>query len=366
MRGNFDTLTGLRGILALWVAFYHLIPQFMHTAPLWVIELAGLGYLAVDFFFVLSGFVIAMTYQKQLALYPSKQNLCSFYIKRIARIYPLHIAVMLLYLAIPIAYFVTGRELPAGGHYDVTNYFMSLLLINNWGFSQVLSWNVPSWSISAEFASYLAFPIVAIYLHRVRSRLFSLLAIVICSGSIAYLDSQKGATNIGAFIPDLGVWRCLFEFLLGVVVFSLFREGFFEQYTKKFLLLTMLFLLLIGLGLDVPNYSWIPLFMMIFVCFFISLELDTNVKVPRFFIWLGNISYSVYLIHYITKDIMKLFLETEQASWEWLSVYFVIVLGGSHCLYHYYELPAKRWLTAKLIPLVTKKEDQKQKRELSN
>lgn len=363
MRKNFDTLTGLRGILALWVTCYHLIPQFVHTVPSWVIDIADLGYIAVDFFFVLSGFVIAMTHQEQLALYPNRHNLYSFYIKRIARIYPLHLAVMLLYLVLPAAYFYTGRELPSGGRYDVTNYFMSLMLINNWGFSQTLSWNVPSWSISAEFASYLAFPFIATYLNRVRKRYFPPIVIGLCCGAILVIFSQKGATNIGEFIPLLGMWRCLFEFMLGTVIYSLYRDGLLNPLAKKNLLISMGILLFIGVLLELPNYSWIPLFMVLFVSYFICLESDADVKVSRWLLWLGNISYSVYLIHYLTKDIMKLFLQTEQAPWDWLLLYFVIVLGGSHFLYHYLELPAKRWLTTKLV---TQVDNQRQKRELSN
>lgn len=353
LKKNFDTLTCLRGVLALWVVFYHLEAQYAHLVSSWLSAIAHLGYIAVDFFFVLSGFVLAMTYQDKLSSNFTSNNLVSFYIKRVARIYPLHLGVLVLYLLYLCAFILTERNIPSGGRFDLSGLFMSLTLINNWGSSNILVWNIPSWSISTEFSAYLIFPFIAIILNKVRSYIWLFFVMGICCISISYLYYQKSATSIGEFISLLGIWRCLFEFTLGMLIYSFYRKGVFNHQSTIRLFIAMVLLLFICKGFELPDFVWIPLFMMLFISFFVCLETYSTIKSPRLLLWLGDVSYSVYLIHYLIKDVMKLFLETEQASWQWILIYFVIVLGSSHFIYHFYEIPIKRKVLNKCLPLAS-------------
>lgn len=353
MQKSFDILTALRGVLALWVVFYHIQPNLYHLIGFGVNHVLSMGYVAVDFFFVLSGFVIAMTYQEQLSQSFSYRNLASFYIKRIARIYPLHFAIMLFYLTIPLILFMTGREVPA--IYDHYTYITSLVLLNCWGFHDVLSWNVPSWSISTEFACYIVFPFSIFLLHRLRHWTLLLSVTIISCTLIAFLFNQKNAINIGDYIPTLGIWRCILEFNLGVIVFLLYREGLLGFLKKKALFYGMVLISFLAIEMKLPNYYWLPLFMMFFVGFCICLEESISIKVPTFLLWLGDISYAIYLIHYFIKDVMKLFLKTEQVSWEWVIIYLSLVLITSHVTYKFYELPAKKKLLSIFLPLINRK-----------
>ncbi|WP_165314158.1 acyltransferase family protein [Vibrio ziniensis] len=352
MQKSFDILTALRGILALWVVFYHIQPNLYHLVGPWVNHTLSMGYVAVDFFFVLSGFVIAMTYQEQLSQSFSYRNLVSFYIKRIARIYPLHLAIMLLYLSLPVTFMLTGRDVPVV--YDYQSYFTSLALVNNWGFHDTLTWNIPSWSISTEFSCYLLFPFIILIINRLRSLSLLFLATIFSCSVIALLFSQKNANNIGDYIPMLGIWRCIFEFILGIVIFGLYREGHLYYFKGKYLFLGMVSILAFSIAMNLKNYFWLPIFMMVFVSLMIFIEDNISVKVPKVLLWLGDISYSIYLGHYIIRDIMKLFLDTDQASLEWSMVYLFLVLLTSHLTYKFFELPAKKKMLCVFLPLVNK------------
>ena len=101
-RGYIHALTGIRGLAAWWVVFYHFREQMASQLPLEVIQFFSLGYLAVDLFFVLSGFVIYYNYQHMFDRL-DRQRLWSFFAARIARIYPLHLFITLMYLLNPLA-----------------------------------------------------------------------------------------------------------------------------------------------------------------------------------------------------------------------------------------------------------------------
>ena len=103
----------------------------------------------------------------------------------------------------------------------------------------------------------------------------------------------------------------------------------------------VLFLLLVAS--NIPNYYYVPLTMSLIILGSVSCQSVVNDFFSHhIFIWLGNISYSVYLTHYIIRDWFKLlFLDSSQASILWIISYVFIVLLVSHILYKYYEIVAK-------------------------
>lgn len=153
-------LTGLRGAAALHVALYHVFRSVYGDAPSLGVPLLGgvvlRGYLAVDLFFVLSGFVMAMAYADWFTGRWSARTYLAFVARRIARLWPLHAAVLCAMLAADAlsgAWWVWPRMIAANA-----------LLVQAWGLS--VSLNVPSWSISTEFAAYLLFPVLLAAAHR--------------------------------------------------------------------------------------------------------------------------------------------------------------------------------------------------------
>ena len=146
-------LTGLRGVAACWVVEYHVHERapLLPGSPLGT--MLRHGYLAVDLFFVLSGFVMALSYEGLFAGGASRRALGTFALRRLARIYPLYAAVtgasVLLFLHFALATGAPCRPLLAMLPYNVP-------LLQTWGFGDGIVGQ--SWSVSAEMAAYVLFP----------------------------------------------------------------------------------------------------------------------------------------------------------------------------------------------------------------
>lgn len=157
-------LTALRFMAALWVVFYTFWPNLdVGFLP----NLAAKGYLGVELFFVLSGFILSHVYLHAFA--EKRFSYRGFLWARIARVYPLHLFTLLGVMALGLAAVAVGmsiddsvlswKTLPA-----------HLLMVHAWGFASEAGWNHPSWSISAEWFAYLAFPLFALAAWPLRKR----------------------------------------------------------------------------------------------------------------------------------------------------------------------------------------------------
>ena len=144
-------LTGARGIAAWAVVLYHL-RQSIEGLPAPVEAVFAKGYLAVDFFFLLSGFVIWLAWHDRIAGAAPR-----FWQKRIARIVPLHLAMLAFAVALALLAAARGRPDPA---FPWAELPLHLLLVQAWGTIGALHWNDPAWSISAELAAYLLVPLL--------------------------------------------------------------------------------------------------------------------------------------------------------------------------------------------------------------
>jgi peptidoglycan/LPS O-acetylase OafA/YrhL len=152
-------LTVCRAFLAGWVFLYHvdLYAQFaQHLGPF-----AGLvrhGYMGVDGFFILSGLILPRVHREFMA--SPFRGAWRFWGKRLARLYPVHLVTILILLAVVgvgTGMGMAPRDPARFGHLAL---LQNLLLLQGWGFGPHWTWNYPSWSISAEWAGYLLFPIL--------------------------------------------------------------------------------------------------------------------------------------------------------------------------------------------------------------
>lgn len=342
---NLHHLTGIRGLAAFIVVFYHIeayIAPYFNQKLFTIIQH---GYLAVDFFFILSGFVIAFNYFDRLVI-PNKTKIYHFYLKRVARIYPLHLLLLLAYLSVPIVYIFFGKDLSTisgGNKFSIDGFVFSLFLMQSWGIVENLTWNVPSWSISTEMMAYLLFPLMVTLLTYICKKwhaLGAVSALLIACFIIIFIF--KGTASIGDNIQALGVLRCVLEFFCGVCVWSLTKCQWKNFYgIVMFYGGIIVFSLLMTTTID--DYYFVPLTMsMVILGSVIHKSPINNFFGNRSLIWLGNISYSVYLSHYFIRDWFKLlFLDTNEASILWIVSYVVSVLIISHFLYTYYEMAAK-------------------------
>ncbi len=347
-------LTGFRGIAALLVVFYHIRSYIVPYVSEEIIYVLGQGYLAVDFFFILSGFVIAYNYFDKL-VFPAKQSIVNFYIKRIARIYPLHFLVLMTYLMVPVAYKIVDKPFFFAGKYTIEGFISGLFLIQTWGWIETVTWNVPAWSISTELFAYILFPLMVLILKPLNKRygLVGILTIVtILTYLMAVLFDEFGNENIGQNIQLVGIYRCVSEFFIGVCTWLVYRN--YE--TKSFHLGALLFYGGIGFFLilsftEIKNHYYVPILMATILLGSISQNnIFTSIFSSHFFVWLGDISYSIYLTHYLIRDFFKLlFLDTANASLYWIASYVLVVIFISHFLYKYFEMPSKQFILKRTL-----------------
>src|SRR4051812_40123188 len=155
-----------RGLFATLVVLFHM--SGYSNTPILNNKFISNSDLFVDFFFVLSGFVIAHSY----SFITSYKDLKNFFLSRFYRLYPLHFIILILFLILEVVKHLLASKI----HFNesmmegnnVTTFFTSLFLLNSVKILNVsdLSWNAPSWSISAEMISYLCFGLLTFLLVR--------------------------------------------------------------------------------------------------------------------------------------------------------------------------------------------------------
>lgn len=212
------SLTALRFFAAFWVVMFHYWPKLEAPATPMLVEK---GYLGVEAFFVLSGFILCHVYRTELETH--RFHYGRFLWARLARIYPLHLATLVgLGLLAAVAglaglavdsNILSWEALPA-----------NLLLVHAWGFAPVAGWNHPSWSISAEWFAYLTFPVFAWAALMLKTR--PLVAVGLAAGGLvalyAVFERAAGFPLTQATI-HWGALRIVPCFALGCALHSLWR-----------------------------------------------------------------------------------------------------------------------------------------------
>jgi peptidoglycan/LPS O-acetylase OafA/YrhL len=218
MRQNREivALTGLRGVAAVFVAMYHFGRHITDPKLHWALHK---GYLSVDIFFVLSGFVMATTYHHLFSQKISLRNYGYFLWLRIARIWPLYLLAVVMAWVLLVA---AGASPPAG------TLAANLFMVQGWGIGPSI--NPPMWSVSVEFVAYLLFPwLFAVIAKSPRGGLFLIAVLCVVGVAIAAnIGAHNGAGRMGLldlYDPQtaLPVIRCVMGFSLGVLVWRLSR-----------------------------------------------------------------------------------------------------------------------------------------------
>lgn len=214
-------LTGLRGVAAAWVLVFHagalgLWGAFPELAlPRFAPQAGGLGYLGVDLFFLLSGFVLTWTYAPGFERIDARRYR-RYLVVRLARVYPIH-ATVLLALGVVVAGGAAGLwESPwRGPGFGGGAFVLHAALVHSWGLGPWLSWNHPSWSVSAEWFTYLWFPFICPPLVRAR-RPAALVAVAALALLLVALIAPLLAPRPCLNVPQLGgLVRVTGEFVAG-------------------------------------------------------------------------------------------------------------------------------------------------------
>ncbi|WP_229311127.1 acyltransferase family protein [Larkinella soli] len=337
---RFRTIDVFRGIAAVMVIFFHM----QHLSIL-----SGNAFIAksdtfVDFFFVLSGFVMTHSNLKKIDDLASARQ---FVVKRFYRIYPLHLFTLLLMLGFESFRYVVDRFFvpltnPVFEKNNLLSFLANLTLTQALGLFDSVTWNDPSWSISAEFYVYILW---ALSLLVFRKNLVALCGTYLAL--VAWFIAAHGGNIIYNY--DYGFIRCLYGFLVGVLTYRVHQNlvppaGFrFNSVLEGAVAaLTLVFLY----SFTHPTSWLMPLWFAVVILVF-SREAGAVSGVlsrPRFE-FLGNLSYSYYLNHFIVLAAMDLFLfkvlklpHTAWGEWVYLLVCLTLIHGMSVFTYRYVEL----------------------------
>jgi peptidoglycan/LPS O-acetylase OafA/YrhL len=337
-------LTSIRGLAAWWVVLFHLRFLLAPWLPAGAIDVLARGNLAVDLFFVLSGFVIYLNYGERVGL--ERASIGDFLFRRFARVYPLHLLILLGFLGYAAAAVAFGSASVEGQ--DPGYFLASLLLVQNWGFERATAWNVPAWSISTEFLAYLLFPLLVAGLAPARRPAWLLVAAIVGLGLSVHGFFLAFGYPFPNAVAQTGLYRCVAQFTIGMLVCELYRRRRGEGIAAWPLSVgaAMLAGSYILFGAPVVPLAWAVLVLGL------ALGRGTGLLASAPLVWLGRVSYATYLCHYLLLTVFKLlFVEPGRpVPPALLGLYLLTVLAASALLYHGFERPAQRWLTGWRFP----------------
>ena len=341
--GELTGLTGLRGIAALTVfiahgRFYELI---LPLRPMLIFF--EWHSLAVDLFFMLSGFVLIHVYAAKFA--SGRAGLWRpYFAARFARIVPLYLATLLACLGIFAAGSVVLGRWPAHVTWDIV--VSNLLLIQSWPGIFRMSLNMPSWSLSVEAFCYIAAMPLALVFDRRLGRNWSIPIIL-----ILLVSWRMNLSSVDS--GWIGLLRGITGFLLGALLHKFHRFTSDRATIAITSIAAASFLILQSLVAWGGLTDFLPVFT--FPLLIVGLASSVRSVVHDFFqsppmLWLGDLSYSVYLwqgpVFLATHNVIRPHLVSMpvyvRAAWIVFEIAFT--LGLSHLSYHRLELPMRRWL----------------------
>ncbi|MFH1154088.1 MAG: acyltransferase [Pseudomonadota bacterium] len=363
-----DALTSLRFFAASLIVFHHSVAYFGFGA--WVNRYFP-TYQAVSFFFVLSGFILTYVYRQ----FDSPQAIRRFLIARIARVWPLHLATLLIILIALHGEFRYRASLPDAGSQFwcplATNFFLAQSWIPFQGF--YWGFNAVSWSISTEFGFYLLFPVLVYGLNRnwplkwVAAFGFTLLVVLVLSMVSTRWVSVDYMTIFGIVCANPLVR--VFEFTSGMVM-AVFFGKLNQSYNPGKPVATIveivsLAALLVGMSLNFPVQMFVNAYLggagkiwvdvgnanVITVAPFILIMALAKGKLSRGLsrkglVFLGEISFSVYLIHQILLRIYGSYIKAYDVLPLWISYsyFWIVILLVSYLLWEIVEKPCRKMI----------------------
>lgn len=366
-RPRYELLDGLRGVAAVIVIWFHFFEGFATSG---VDQMMNHGYLAVDFFFVLSGFVIGYAYDGRWknGLSPGR-----FMLRRVIRLHPM---VVFAIVFGAVSYLIQGSVRWDGTPVPLSFLLMALLLglflipvmpgagIDVRGNGEMFPLNGPSWSL---FYEYIGSILYAIVLHRLSKRALRAIALVSAIG-LAYcaFANMSGYYSIGVgwSMADGGFtggfFRLSFSFSVGLL---LSREIKPRCIRGAFWICTAIIVVLLAcpyVGSDSGPSPWnavydltCTFFLFPFVVFLGTSGNTTDAISAQVCNFLGELSYPVYIVHY---PIMYMFYAwvwsnglTFERVWPVCAVLFVVIIAFAWLVMRFYDTPVRRALSRRFL-----------------
>ena len=364
---HYELLDGLRGVAALLVIWYHVFEGFAFAGG-GMITSINHGYLAVDFFFMLSGFVISYAYDGRLGKSMSLKN---FFKRRLIRLHPMVIMGVLIGV---VFYLLQGGVKWDGTPVPTSQIIIAAVLgmlfipvipgasYDIRGNGEMFPLNGPSWSL---FFEYIGNILYAVFIHRFSIKVLTVWTVLLGLGYFALTDAAGyGCIGVGWTLDAVnfvgGLLRMLFPFSLGMLLARSFKpvktKGAFWICS---ITLALLFHVPYVAGGDAVSYNGIFEMLCLTIIFPVLIWIGASGKTTdqasyKLCKFLGDISFPVYIIHY---PIMYLFyswlienkLYTLGETWH---VAIIVMIGSILTAYvclKIYDEPVRKWLGKKFV-----------------
>jgi len=345
-------LTGLRAVAAVWVVLFHYRGDIVTLVPAagGASGLMDSGYLGVDAFFALSGFVLAYNYADAMARWRWSASR-DFLRNRVARVWPVHLVT--LHLDLVVAAVVGALGVTAGGHRRTPSaYLQSLTMTHDW-FSDRPSFNSPAWSISAEWAAYLLCPLLLLVLARVR-RPTTALSVAVAAYAVMMTLFLLFALPNGN-VEHAGLLRIAAEFTAGLFLFRVYQADWPWLRRLAFPLATTIAVVLLAVPASHHGHYWLAPALGLLV---LALARDAGplgrLLSTRSFVFWGEVSYCLYMSHVLVRPgLVQLADPADLADAPWwqrllvLTLYAAALAAAAVALHLGVEVPARRLLRAR-------------------
>lgn len=363
---HYALLDGLRGVAAMLVVWYHVFEGFQFAGNKPVIDFINHGYLAVDFFFMLSGFVIGYAYDDR---WGKSLTMSGFFRRRLIRLHPM---VMLGALIGAISFLLTGMERWDGTH--STLLLTLIALVCSWlmipalpgmqrdvrGNGEMFPLNGPCWSL---FFEYIGNILYAIIIRRLSTRALAWLTALLCCALTWFaVTNQSGYGSIGVgWTVDTtnllgGTLRMLCPFTIGMLMSRVFKP--IKNVRGAFWICTIILLVLFHVpfidGGTPMSLNGIFEAACIICIFPIIVWLgasgtttdNTSRRICRF---LGDISFPLYIVHYPLMYAFYMWLiKTELYTFSETWPIAISTMACSICIawlsMRFYDEPIRKWL----------------------
>ena len=340
-------LISLRFVALGWVV----LNQFRFHLGLHAGDRSGLvfkGYLGASLFFVLAGFLAAHLFATQTA--QGRFRYGPFLGTQLIRAYPLHLVMIGVMAVLMIAGRMTGASLPAGV-FDWRGLFANLALVQAWGTVPTVSWNFPSWLISAEWFAYIALPVTAWFALR---RVNPVVVIAAAIGLFAVLYEIAAARGVlfTDMTAQIGALQTVPAFLLGAGLYSLGRERSLPgAWGGRLAAIAGVWIVAAALLRLNDLFIW-PAFGAVVFGLAETAKTAKPALTWRPLPYLGGIAYSIYLV-YLPVDIVYFHgverligTPTGALAWTVWAGVFPVILAAGIAAHYLVARPAAVWLAA--------------------
>ncbi len=355
-------LTSLRFFAALWVVLFTYVHELNMPVTLGLFQK---GYLGVDLFFILSGFILSYVYLEKFG--EGRFEYGKFVTLRLARIYPLHLATLGFTLLLILAAAIKGVTLDA----NVGNWAAlpaHLTLTQAWGLAPSASFNHASWSISAEWLAYLGFPVVAAAAWPLRHRpIYAVVLAIVLMIAIHMLFAAFAGFPLTHATFQWGALRIVPCFLFGSALYLAWQAGAVRN-PRIALAGTLVGTAIVIAAASVSNGDSMVDTLIVITLGFTLLSVaglnQNGVMGNRALVYLGEISFATYMIYvpwkwvYLKAAKAVLGLGEQPLPLLWWGIGLVALVPLSALAHHLVERPGRtlvRLLGERLVNKMTYK-----------